>query len=78
MFDEDVTVQDLARDIVTARKEVSSTEEEDDFEESFKTATDKLNEGSADGCVRARTLPPTVRRLTVNHDAAHHISTSYA
>ncbi|KAH9923898.1 uncharacterized protein B0H18DRAFT_1013964 [Fomitopsis serialis] len=40
MFDEDVTAQDLARDIVTAREETGAAEEEDDFEESFKTAAE--------------------------------------
>ena len=45
MFDEDVTAEDLARDIVRARKEnddddAEEEEEEDDFEESFKTAAE--------------------------------------
>ena len=47
MFDEDVTAEDLARDIVQARKEndddddeEEEDEEEDEFEESFKTAAE--------------------------------------
>ncbi|KAH9838038.1 uncharacterized protein C8Q71DRAFT_723268 [Rhodofomes roseus] len=45
MFDEDVTAEDLARDIVRARGGEGAAvggavEEEDDFEESFKTAAE--------------------------------------
>ena len=43
MFDEEVTAEDLARDIVRARKESidnDEEDEEDDFEESFKTAAE--------------------------------------